>query len=97
MRIAYGHVISALKQYQNYLCQQISLNKAIQIGCGVFILFNDFQYMIDSSKFHSETVPLRTVNRQCSSGLQAVADVAAYIQAGYYDIGRKERMILYSI
>ncbi|KAJ6842770.1 3-ketoacyl-CoA thiolase 2, peroxisomal-like [Iris pallida] len=34
-----------------------------------------------------ETVPIRTVNRQCSSGLQAVADVAAAIQAGFYDIG----------
>ncbi|XP_051120765.1 3-ketoacyl CoA thiolase 1, peroxisomal-like [Andrographis paniculata] len=34
-----------------------------------------------------DTVPLRTVNRQCSSGLQAVADVAAFIQAGYYEIG----------
>ncbi|XP_030532624.1 3-ketoacyl-CoA thiolase 2, peroxisomal-like [Rhodamnia argentea] len=34
-----------------------------------------------------ETVPLRTVNRQCSSGLQAVADVAASIKAGFYDIG----------
>ncbi|XP_072972106.1 3-ketoacyl-CoA thiolase 2, peroxisomal-like [Typha angustifolia] len=34
-----------------------------------------------------ETVPIRTVNRQCSSGLQAVADVAAAITAGFYDIG----------
>ncbi|KAE8709355.1 3-ketoacyl-CoA thiolase B, peroxisomal [Hibiscus syriacus] len=34
-----------------------------------------------------DTVPIRTVNRQCSSGLQAVADVAAFIKAGYYDIG----------
>ncbi|CAI9107472.1 OLC1v1006831C1 [Oldenlandia corymbosa var. corymbosa] len=34
-----------------------------------------------------ETVPLRTVNRQCSSGLQAVADVAAGIKVGFYDIG----------
>jgi len=34
-----------------------------------------------------ETVPVRTVNRQCSSGLQAIADVAAAIQAGYYTIG----------
>ncbi|KAJ0967217.1 hypothetical protein J5N97_024134 [Dioscorea zingiberensis] len=34
-----------------------------------------------------DTVPLRTVNRQCSSGLQSVADVAAYIKAGFYDIG----------
>ncbi len=34
-----------------------------------------------------QTVPVRTVNRQCSSGLQAVADVAAAIKAGYYTIG----------
>lgn len=37
----------------------------------------------------AETVPVRTVNRQCSSGLQAVADVAAAIRAGFYDIGNK--------
>lgn len=36
----------------------------------------------------TETVPVRTVNRQCSSGLQAVADVVAAIKAGFYDIGR---------
>nr|XP_010933143.1 3-ketoacyl-CoA thiolase 2, peroxisomal isoform X2 [Elaeis guineensis] len=34
-----------------------------------------------------ETVSLKTVNRQCSSGLQAVADIAAAIKAGLYDIG----------
>lgn len=34
-----------------------------------------------------ETVPIHTINRQCSSGLQAVAHVAANIKAGYYDIG----------
>lgn len=33
------------------------------------------------------TTTLRTVNRQCSSGLQAIADVASDIKAGYYDIG----------
>lgn len=32
-------------------------------------------------------VPLATVNRQCSSGLQAVADVAAGIRAGTFDVG----------
>lgn len=32
-------------------------------------------------------VPVRTVNRQCSSGLQACADVAASIKAGYYECG----------
>jgi len=34
-----------------------------------------------------ETVPIHTVNRQCSSGLQALAHVAANIKAGYYDVG----------
>lgn len=33
------------------------------------------------------TTTLRTVNRQCSSGLQAIADVASDIKAGYYDVG----------
>jgi len=33
-----------------------------------------------------DSVPLFAVNRQCSSGLQAVANVAASIQAGHYDI-----------
>ncbi|CAA2975899.1 3-ketoacyl- thiolase 2, peroxisomal [Olea europaea subsp. europaea] len=34
-----------------------------------------------------DIVPIRTVNRQCSSGLQAVADVAASIKSGFYEIG----------
>lgn len=33
------------------------------------------------------SVPLSTVNRQCSSGLQAFANVAAAINAGQYDVG----------
>ena len=37
--------------------------------------------------FTLETVPIRTVNRQCSLGLQAVVNVAAAIKAGCYDIG----------
>lgn len=32
-------------------------------------------------------VPLRTVNRQCSSGLQAIASIASEISAGYIDAG----------
>jgi len=32
-------------------------------------------------------VPVHTCNRQCSSGLQAIATVAASIKAGYYDVG----------
>lgn len=34
-----------------------------------------------------DTVPVQTVNRQCSSGLQAIASVAAAIKAGFYTIG----------
>jgi acetyl-CoA acyltransferase 1 len=34
-----------------------------------------------------ESVPIRTVNRQCSSGLQAIADVYSAIKAGLYEIG----------
>lgn len=34
-----------------------------------------------------EKVPIRTLNRQCGSGLQAIADVAACIKAGFYDVG----------
>ncbi|PSC76644.1 3-ketoacyl-thiolase peroxisomal [Micractinium conductrix] len=34
-----------------------------------------------------ESVPVHTVNRQCSSGLQAIAQVAASIRAGFYTVG----------
>jgi len=34
-----------------------------------------------------KTTTLRTVNRQCSSGLQAIADISASISSGYIDIG----------
>jgi len=34
-----------------------------------------------------ESVPIATTNRQCSSGLQAFATIAAGIKAGYYDAG----------
>jgi acetyl-CoA acyltransferase 1 len=34
-----------------------------------------------------ESVPITTCNRQCSSGLQAVAHVAANIKSGNYEIG----------
>jgi acetyl-CoA acyltransferase 1 len=33
------------------------------------------------------SVPVHTVNRQCSSGLQAIASVAAAIRAGFYTVG----------
>lgn len=36
---------------------------------------------------YSSDIPLRTVNRQCSSGLQAVADIASAIASGFIDCG----------
>ena len=51
-----------------------------------FFMYSDF-YFLNFLFADAETVPVRTVNRQCSSGLQAVADVAAAIKAGFYDIG----------
>ena len=52
--------------------------------------------LVDRNKLFgdTETVPIRTVNRQCSSGLQAVADVAAAIKAGFYDIGKRKPVFL---
>jgi len=34
-----------------------------------------------------ETASVASVNRQCSSGLQALANIASSIKAGYIDIG----------
>lgn len=36
---------------------------------------------------YPRSATVRTVNRQCSSGLQAIADIAAAIQAGYIECG----------
>ncbi|KAI5075230.1 hypothetical protein GOP47_0009306 [Adiantum capillus-veneris] len=36
---------------------------------------------------YPEEVPIRSLNRQCGSGLQAIADIAACIKAGFIDIG----------
>lgn len=57
---------------------------------GSFSLSVSVFLMQMSTLLVAETVPVRTVNRQCSSGLQAVADVAAAIKAGFYDIGNKK-------
>merc|ERR550532_568956 len=45
-------------------------------------------------------VPLSTINRQCSSGLQAVANIAANIKAGVIDVGLAggvESMTMYNM
>lgn len=40
---------------------------------------------------YPDSVPVHTINRQCSSGLQALAHVAANINAGYYVRSDTER------
>uniref|UniRef100_A0A8C6RA78 3-ketoacyl-CoA thiolase B, peroxisomal n=1 Tax=Nannospalax galili TaxID=1026970 RepID=A0A8C6RA78_NANGA len=60
----------------------ISVGNVLQPGAGAL--------MARIAQFLSgipETVPLSTVNRQCSSGLQAVANIAGGIRNGSYDIG----------
>ena len=43
-----------------------------------------------------ETVPIRTVNRQCSFGLQVVAGVAVAIKEGFYEMSEK-KLVLWNI
>lgn len=71
----------------------------VSFACSVYyFLFNFFICSwIILFLFQTETVPIRTVNRQCSSGLQAVADVAAAIKAGLYEIGKSNFNLLLSL
>ncbi|EHB00378.1 3-ketoacyl-CoA thiolase B, peroxisomal [Heterocephalus glaber] len=60
----------------------ISLGNVLQPGAGA-IMARIAQFLSGIP----ETVPLSTVNRQCSSGLQAVANIAGGIRNGSYGIG----------
>ncbi|XP_025230891.1 3-ketoacyl-CoA thiolase, peroxisomal isoform X2 [Theropithecus gelada] len=60
----------------------ICVGNVLQPGAGA-IMARIAQFLSDIP----ETVPLSTVNRQCSSGLQAVASIAGGIRNGSYDIG----------
>ncbi|XP_071455891.1 3-ketoacyl-CoA thiolase A, peroxisomal isoform X2 [Marmota flaviventris] len=60
----------------------ISVGNVLQPGAGA-IMARIAQFLSGIP----ETVPLSTVNRQCSSGLQAVANIAGGIRNGSYDIG----------
>ncbi|XP_004635291.1 3-ketoacyl-CoA thiolase, peroxisomal [Octodon degus] len=60
----------------------ISVGNVLQPGTGA-IMARIAQFLSGIP----ETVPLSTVNRQCSSGLQAVANIAGGIRNGSYDIG----------
>uniref|UniRef100_A0A9L0K5V3 Acetyl-CoA acyltransferase 1 n=1 Tax=Equus asinus TaxID=9793 RepID=A0A9L0K5V3_EQUAS len=60
----------------------ICVGNVLEPGAGA-IMARIAQFLSDIP----ETVPLSTVNRQCSSGLQAVASIAGGIRNGSYDIG----------
>uniref|UniRef100_A0A8C6QQC0 Acetyl-CoA acyltransferase 1 n=1 Tax=Nannospalax galili TaxID=1026970 RepID=A0A8C6QQC0_NANGA len=75
-------VLTAVLQDLNLRPDQlgdISVGKVLQPGAGAV--------MARIAHGIPETVPLSTVNRQCSSGLQAVANIAGGIRNGSYDIG----------
>eukprot|EP00916_Digyalum_oweni_P004261 GHVL01007513.1.p1 GENE.GHVL01007513.1~~GHVL01007513.1.p1 ORF type:complete len:406 (+),score=72.15 GHVL01007513.1:36-1253(+) len=60
----------------------ICIGNVLQPGAGA-VSSRMAQFLADIP----DTVPLHVVNRQCSSGLQAVADIAASIRAGYINVG----------
>ncbi|KAL2804051.1 3-ketoacyl-CoA thiolase, peroxisomal isoform b [Daubentonia madagascariensis] len=64
------------------LLGDICVGNVLQPGAGA-VMARIAQFLSDIP----ETVPLSTVNRQCSSGLQAVASIAGGIRNGSYDIG----------
>ncbi|XP_045019878.1 3-ketoacyl-CoA thiolase, peroxisomal isoform X1 [Bubalus bubalis] len=61
---------------------EICVGNVLQPGAGA-TMARIAQFLSDIP----ETVPLSAVNRQCSSGLQAVASIAGGIRNGSYDIG----------
>ncbi|RLN20552.1 hypothetical protein BBJ28_00013625 [Nothophytophthora sp. Chile5] len=80
-----GHVLQAvLKQAKvnPALVGDIVVGNVLQPGAGA-----GMARMAQLAAGIPHTVPLHVLNRQCSSGLQAVANVTACIKAGYYDIG----------
>ncbi|POM79995.1 3-ketoacyl-CoA thiolase A [Phytophthora palmivora] len=80
-----GHVLQAvLKQAKvdPKLVGDVVVGNVLQPGAGA-----GMARMAQLAAGIPHTVPLHVINRQCSSGLQAVANVTAAIKAGYYDIG----------
>ncbi|KAF1784383.1 Thiolase, C-terminal [Phytophthora cactorum] len=80
-----GHVLQAvLKQAKvdPKLVGDVVVGNVLQPGAGA-----GMARMAQLAAGIPHTVPLHVVNRQCSSGLQAVANITAAIKAGYYDIG----------
>lgn len=62
--------------------QDIVIGNVLQSGAG--IMSSRISQMLAGIP---ETTPLVTVNRMCSSGLEAISQIAGKIKAGYIDIG----------
>ncbi|ETN13725.1 hypothetical protein PPTG_08457 [Phytophthora nicotianae INRA-310] len=80
-----GHVLQAVLKQAKVdfkLVGDIVVGNVLQPGAGA-----GMARMAQLAAGIPHTVPLHVINRQCSSGLQAVANVTAAIKAGYYDIG----------
>ncbi|XP_012892533.1 PREDICTED: 3-ketoacyl-CoA thiolase B, peroxisomal-like, partial [Dipodomys ordii] len=78
-------VMTAVLQDVNLRPEQlgdISVGNVLQPGAGA-VMARIAQFLSGIP----ETVPLSTVNRQCSSGLQALANIAGGIRNGSFDIG----------
>ncbi|DAZ98669.1 TPA: hypothetical protein N0F65_008795, partial [Lagenidium giganteum] len=80
-----GHVLRAVLDQAKVdpkLVGDVVVGNVLQPGAGA-----GMARMAQLAAGIPHTVPLHVVNRQCSSGLQAVANVVSAIKAGYYDIG----------
>jgi acetyl-CoA acyltransferase 1 len=80
-----GHVLQAVLNQTKVdpkLVGDVVVGNVLQPGAGA-----GMARMAQLSAGIPYTVPLHVLNRQCSSGLQAVASVVSSIKAGYYDIG----------
>ncbi|CAI5711010.1 unnamed protein product [Hyaloperonospora brassicae] len=80
-----SHVFQAVLQQADvapHLVGDVVVGNVLQPGAGAAMA-----RMAQLAAGIPHTVPLHVVNRQCSSGLQAVATVVAAIKAKYYDIG----------
>uniref|UniRef100_A0AAV1TI51 acetyl-CoA C-acyltransferase n=1 Tax=Peronospora matthiolae TaxID=2874970 RepID=A0AAV1TI51_9STRA len=80
-----SHVFQAVLNQANvspHLVGDVVVGNVLQPGAGAAMA-----RMAQLAAGMPYTVPLHVLNRQCSSGLQAVATVVAAIKANYYDIG----------
>ena len=77
-----GDVIKRANHLDPVFVGDVAVGNVLQPGAGAAVA-----RMAMLRAGYPESVPCYAVNRQCASGLQAVASVAASIAAGVYDVG----------